>query len=226
MRFKKMEDPWESISDLMTGLMMVFLFVTMAYIVIQKDMVYRYEQVRSEIYNELSEEFPQDEIKGMGAHIDASSMAIVFDDKDLCFEKGSAQLTPKYQAMLNNFFPRYIKVLENSKYKDEISEVLIEGHASREWNGDANSDVAYFYNMKLSQDRAMNVLQYTYNIPALQDKKEWLREHVSATGLSYKKAQDASGTSDRRVEFSVRTTSEELMNQRWRELFGGKKDTE
>lgn len=220
MKLHKIDDPWESISDLMTGLMMIFLFVSIAYIAIQKQEYKHYNQVRLEIFSELKEAFPEETLHGMGAHIDQASMAIVFDNQDLCFEKGSSQLTPQYQEKLNEFFPKYIAVLENSKFKDEISEVLIEGHASREWNGDPDSDAAYFYNMKLSQDRAMNVLTYTYHIPTMASKKAWLRAHLSANGLSYREAQDNSGASDRRVEFSIRTTSEKRMNERWTELFG------
>lgn len=219
MKLHKMEDPWESISDLMTGLMMIFLFVSIAFISMQQKTVEDYNQTRLDIYNDLAKEFSEKELSSMGARLDKETMAVVFEEPDMYFVKGQSYLTPKYSAMLSNFFPRYIAVLTREKFQGKISEIRIEGHASREWAGDPNSDAAYFYNMKLSQDRAMNVLQYIYSIPALQSKKEWLREHVSATGLSYRQAKATGNAVDRRVEFRVRTNAEELMK-----LYGTKID--
>ena len=50
-------------------------------------------------------------------------------------------------------------------------------------------------------------MQYVFGIPALADKKEWLRENVITNGYSFGKA-GGSGDAERRVEFSFVTTAE------------------
>ena len=84
----------------------------------------------------------------------------MFVSPSVFFASGDSAVNPQFREVLAEFFPRYVKVLE--KYSAEIVEVRIEGNASLEWSGDDNSNDAYFYNMKLSQDRAFNVLQYIF----------------------------------------------------------------
>ena len=104
-------------------------------------------------------------------------------------------------------FPRYIKVLTLPEFNGKISEIRIEGYASLEAGENRNSDSDYLRNMELTQSRARNVLQYVFGIPALADKKEWLRENVITNGYSFGKA-GGSGEEERRVEFSFVTTAE------------------
>ena len=50
------------------------------------------------------------------------------------------------------------------EYKDGIAEIRIEGHTSSEWFDTVGLDMAYYNNMKLSQDRSRNVLKYALEI--------------------------------------------------------------
>ena len=45
---------------------------------------------------------------------------------------------------------------------------------------------AYFKNMELSQARTRSVLEYTIMMPAVNNERNWLIEHITANGLSYK----------------------------------------
>jgi len=58
---------WVAVSDLMAGLMMVFLLVAVAYMVILeretekiKEVAILYQQLRDELYQDLYEEFKED----------------------------------------------------------------------------------------------------------------------------------------------------------------------
>ncbi len=64
---KKTEDHWMSISDIMSGLMIVFMFIAVTFMFQvqneqrQKDeMIYNYAVVKQEIYHALFEEFKND----------------------------------------------------------------------------------------------------------------------------------------------------------------------
>ncbi len=48
------------------------------------------------------------------------------------FSYGSLDLNEKYKAILESFIPRYIETLY--KYKDQIVNVLIQGHTSSEYS--------------------------------------------------------------------------------------------
>ena len=206
---------WESVSDLMTGLMMVFLFIALSFLYQIEQNKNTYLETKREIYADLSKEFSQEELKGWGAIINPQTMAVEFKEPDVLFDVGASALKPRFQEILNSFFPRYVAVLKSDKYKGKISEIRIEGHASKEWDGDAASDAAYLYNMKLSQDRARNVLQYVFPRAGQKDDKEWLKPYITANGLSYGHASD-NAENDRRVEFRVLTDAE----QELRKLYG------
>lgn len=134
-----------------------------------------------------------------------------FQNPDVLFETGSSRLRPAYQAVLADFFPRYLRVL--GRFRDSIEEVRIEGHTSSVWNSSTDSDVAYFKNMRLSQDRTTATLEYLQGLPELAPERDWIRRHVSAIGYSSSRLiRDSAGSEDevrsRRVTFSVVTNAE------------------
>lgn len=202
---KKSADIWESISDLMTGLMVIFLFVCIAFLTQLKDTVNKYEKVRNAIHQDLINEFNPEDIARLGARID-DDLRVVFVAPSVFFDVGSSVVNQDFQNKLAEFFPRYVKVLE--KYNDEIVEVRIEGNASLEYNGDVNSNAAYFYNMKLSQDRAFNVLQYVFSLGAMQEKRQWMIDKLRANGASYSKADVQNAGASRCVEISIHRNAE------------------
>lgn len=204
---KKAFHVWESISDIMTGLMMIFLFISLAFLFELKMETSGYAEIKQQIYVDLCNEFKEEELEKWGAEINRDTTAIYFKSPDIHFAKGDSNVSPKFQAILKDFFPRYLAVLEQEKYEGKIAEIRIEGHASREWNGDPSTDEAYFYNMKLSQERARNVLQYLFQLPEVKEKKSWMRDTMTANGYSYSRAGEDNDFA-KRVEFRVVTEAE------------------
>ena len=103
-----------------------------------------------------------------------------------------------------------MQVLE--PYKKSINEVRIEGHTSSAWHN-ASDDVAYFENMRLSQDRTRSVLQYIYLLPHIAANKEWVKLHLAAVGLSssrlvYNQYGYEDYQASRRVSFRVITNAD------------------
>ena len=56
------------------------------------------------------------------AEIIRDSLTIRFREPRVLFEIGQAKLKPKFQNILKDFFPRYIRIL-NSGFEEEISEI-------------------------------------------------------------------------------------------------------
>ena len=93
----------------------------------------------------------------------------------------------------------------------------IEGHTSSEWENEIDPGKAYIENMRLSQDRARNVLNASLDL-VKGPEKVWLIKHLTANGLSSSKlVKNENNLEDkaasRRVEFRVRTKTEERLNK-------------
>jgi outer membrane protein OmpA-like peptidoglycan-associated protein len=212
------EEHWIAVSDLMSGLMIVFLLISVMYLVIveQKNeeierVVVLYEDLREELYKDLYAEFEQD-LPRWGAQLD-EDLRLRFTNTDLLFELGESSLRNEFAAIIDDFFPRYLAILSSDQYRDEIKEVRIEGHTSSAWSQAEDSDEAYMRNMALSQARTRSALGYIIDLEAVSHEKQWLRERLTANGLSSSQLitrGDGSEDEDRsrRVEFVVVTDAE------------------
>lgn len=217
-----------SVSDLMAGLMMVFLFVSVALMrdaMIERDKIKEvavtYQENQQAIYIALIDEFESDLAK-WGAEIDRESLSFNFESPEVLFANGRADLTDEFQQILDNFFPRYLAVLD--RFKENIEEVRIEGHTSSRWNHDTSASDAYFNNMRLSQARTRTVLSYVMDLPPIVNlHAQWVKKHVAAVGYSSSKIvlDELTGQEDeqksRRVSFRVITNAETQI----RKILGG-----
>lgn len=200
------------VSDLMAGLMMVFLFISvsmMRYALIERDKIKEiavaYQHTQVAIYDALMEEFRKD-LMAWGADIDKDTLTVTFQSPDINFSNNSTRLTQRYKNILSDFFPRYLQVL--LPYRQSVSEVRLEGHTSSRWRRETSLDESYFKNMALSQERTRSVLTYVYSLLQHKEDREWVKAHVAAVGLSSSKlkltdtGEEDEGKS-RRVTFRV-----------------------
>ncbi|MBB1125647.1 OmpA/MotB family protein [Thiospirillum jenense] len=211
------EEHWLSISDLMSGLMIIFLFVSIALMrdaMIERDKIKEvavaYQESQVELYEALMREFRND-LKTWDAVIDRETLAFEFKSPDVLFDVGKISLKPAFCTILDSFFPRYLKVLFS--FREAIDEVRIEGHTSSQWNIETPLDEAYFNNMELSQGRTRSVLNYVYYLPAVTDERPWIKANIAAVGFSSSRIiMDTLGQEDqersRRVSFRVMTNAE------------------
>jgi len=217
------EEQWISISDLMAGLMVLFLFIAISYmkdIVIEKNQIEEvkkqieevaitFEDTQERIYKKLYMEF-RDDLPLWKASIDQPTLTISFQEPSVLFDSQSSQIKPVFKLILRVFFPRYLKVLD--EFRASIEEVRIEGHTSSEWKGAVTQDEAYFKNMELSQDRTRAVLKFVLQLPTIKSYKTWAKQTITANGLSSSKPILVSGSENRfqsrRVDFRVRTNAE------------------
>ena len=211
------EDHWISISDLMSGLMVIFLFIAISYmkdIVIEKNRMEQiavtWNETQESLYLDLYKEF-KDDLEKWNASLDRQTLSVRFHEPSVLFDSGQDDLKKNFRSILDDFFPRYINVLQD--FKGDIDEVRIEGHTSSEWEGARDAFDAYFKNMQLSQDRTRAVLQYCLNILPGEEEKQWAIKTITANGLSSSKPviinYEENIDLSRRVEFRVKTKAEE-----------------
>ena len=165
--------------------------------------------VRAELVEDLKEEFDDSDLK---VSVDEKTGAITFD-ASILFDYNKSVLKESGKEFLSKFLPRYADVLLSDKYKDNISEILIEGHTDTEGK--------YLFNLELSQKRALAVADFCLddNSGIVDDEQlEALRELTSATGKSYSNpVLDEEGEVDmeasRRVDFLFRLKDEEMVRE-------------
>lgn len=218
-RMAASEDHWIPLSDLMTGLMVMFLLIAVCYMVqVEADaeriktVAVAYTDTRDALYEALRREFSPD-LPRWHAQLLRQDLMIRFSDPDILFAEGSSELKPAFRQILDDFIPRYVRILTSPQFRSVISEVRIEGHTSSGWSGARSSDDAYLHNMELSQARTRSTLLYALELPPVRGDVDWLRRLVTANGLSSSRPiLEASGQEDvvrsRRVEFKIRTDAE------------------
>lgn len=206
---------WLSVSDLMAGLMVIFLFVAITYIrpILNqqktiREIVVAWHESEVNLYNDLLQEFEND-LPRWNAELDRPTLSVRFKEPDVLFDAGATSLKPAFREILDDFFPRYLATI--SKFRDSVAEIRIEGHTSSEWAFETSADDAYFLNMNLSQGRTRQVLEYCLRMPEVADETKWARSTITANGLSSSQPILVDGHEDRRrsrrVEFRVRTNT-------------------
>ncbi len=220
-------DFWISYSDLMASILIIFIFLFISKLF---DMQVIYDAYTQKVEEQKESETQYNDPEGatdgitttreeitskLQESFNESNLEIIIDEntgdirlKDgVLFKSGESNLIPKGKDFLNEFIPKYFNtLLEDPSIKDEISEIIIEGHTD-----DVGS---YIYNLKLSQDRAYSVTEYILNNSYNTNRKNQLEDILTVNGKSFSiLIRNEDGTVDRdksrRVEFKFSLKEEE-----------------
>ena len=213
---EKSDDTWISAADMMAGLMMIFLFIAIIYIRNIGQYFDEINDVQSELCSSLNAEF-RAESEQWNMTICESGLLIRFESETY-FERSRSSLTPEFRRILSIFVPRLFDVLW--EYEDQLSEVRIEGHTSSRVRPGDTAISGYLYNTELSQDRSRNVMAFalaSLRNKSKQDQLAWSYRNLTAHGMSSSDPILKDGQEDfarsRRVEFRIRTTAQDKLNE-------------
>ena len=134
-----------------------------------------------------------------------SDGTVRFNKPENQFDTGSAILKEQFKHDLDEFIPLYLRVMELPQFKGKIREIHLDGHTSAIWNSTTSLKDAYFLNMRLSQDRTVNTLQYVLSSPAVQSEYNWYQKHTVSNGYSSSRPRvdNPIAQENQRVEFKV-----------------------
>lgn len=235
MRRRKIQDTgeastyWLSVGDLMASILIIFILI-FAYQVLkvnervkkienyekfEKDMelfeelqeaVKEKTTIKNKVIEKLQMKFKEENLK---IDINPSTGAIKFD-AEILFDLNESKLKPKGQEELRKFIPVYTKLLlQDSDIKDEISQIIIEGHTDNKGS--------YIYNLGLSQERALNVAKFIFTEITDIPNKELLEKYITANGRSYVNTiiedEKVNEEKSRRVEFQFKLKDEESLRE-------------
>ena len=196
---------WITMTDLMTGLVLVFI-VMFFYAFVSNHM----EQVKQELAKEHANKVLQETLKNekLEATVDPVSGIVKISDLEL-FDVNSYKLSAKGKAYLDKFTPAYFNSLFKNDYLDKnIDKIVIQGHTdSQTFKGKYSDDEQYMKNMDLSLKRAYEVANYMTNTPYNKQNGDKLRKMIIVEGASFSNPIIVKGKEDfaksRRVELKL-----------------------
>ncbi len=147
------------------------------------------------------------ETLGNNINIDKNSGALRLSS-NILFDRGSSTLKEESKTQLKYAFEEYIGALvSNEAIRPYLERIVIEGHT--------DSDGSYLYNLKLSQERALAVMNYLLSLPIAQ--KYDLKKYLVASGRAYQDRIMHNGVEDkeasRRIEIKFQLKNEDAMQE-------------
>lgn len=174
---------WIALADLMTGLMAIFLALSIAILIqMQNTQI----QIAEDVTNALKQH--NIEIKA-----DEKTGDIVLTEQ-VSFDVGQAVLTEQGKETLNRFIPIYAKAIFGTltlEQQKRIKRLLVEGHTDTTGND--------LFNMDLSNRRAYAIIAHIHAMPNFEYKDKLL-QNMTVVGRGQN---DATGEhdKDRKVMF-------------------------
>lgn len=179
---------WQSYSDIMAALLLVFILIWAVAMFQVKDAESKIQEAKKELdkqkatiaLQEVKLKDAQEKITNVvgmrGDLIKALKSALLNSDlsdsisidgntgavilkSSLFFKSDSAQLTKKGTDFLDKFWPTYVDTFLDDDFYDKVSEIIIEGHTDSTGK-DTPKLSRYMYNLDLSQKRAFAVAKY------------------------------------------------------------------
>ncbi len=247
-------DYWMSYSDLMAGMLLVFILMLVAAmfenqnsieakerelrekeatLVMQEKRLEEKIQLNRSLrkqYDELHTDVSQ--VLGIREKILArlkerfenSNSQISFDDatgavrlgSSVLFTEGSSKLLVQGQVTLDETMPDYFEaLLGDPELRHHVAQIIIEGHTNSNYSGSQSARDGYLFNLRLSQDRAYEAMEYILGSPENQKYDPF--NILAANGYSSARPiKLTDGTEDkarsRRIEIRFRLKDEEALN--------------
>ncbi len=178
-------DSWASYSDLIAGVLLVFIFVTAL-----KDT--QIEKLRDRISEPVAELqgwkraldqlCADQELLGKGLRLDCDTGVIELPDR-LLFDNASKQLKPEGQTLLRDVVPLVLGKLRNQSAIWRRVKIEVRGHTDPRT---ATGEDPYLVNLGLSAQRAENVLLFMASDHGFSDlDKADIRDRSVASGAAF-----------------------------------------
>lgn len=179
---------WIALADMMTGLMAIFLALSIAILSMQQDKKDAIILAVSDTLKKTLEE------KGIPANIDKTTGRLIVSEKTN-FDYGAATLKEEGKQNLDIIMPLYANAIFGltPEQQSRIDRIVIEGHTDRMGS--------YTSNMALSSQRANAILAHVDSMPEFAYKQQFLQK-LTAVGRGENDAitpDEVANTDDRNV---------------------------
>ena len=127
-----------SLTDLMTSLMVIFVLLLVATL---NNATAEGENTRNQIVVELMKHLQEFAPKGVQVEKDLRDplvLLVLVPENSLNFETNEYKIPPKGHEFLTRFTPRLVETTCNSRFRQQIGSIVVEGHTDSNGNDDIN----------------------------------------------------------------------------------------
>jgi flagellar motor protein MotB len=216
MRARERQDHLSSsFTDLMSSLVVIFILLFLAFVHEQEG---RQESVKDKLLAELQQQLKEANLDRENIKKDGDAVVIIVPEGLMNFETGKSDLKDGGKDFLRRYIPPISRLLVGD-FHDDIDSLIVEGYTDRQRAPGASEEQGEAYNLKLSQERSMKVveealhdLEGTDRIP----ERQFFLDRLSASGRGEQMAIQQGGSENnpqfRRVIFRIRVRSSALQD--------------
>lgn len=204
---------WISISDLMSGLLIIFILTLSLYMLIfsQKTAeLTENNQMRKEIIHEIAGKI---EKQGFIVKVDDDNGVIRLPER-LLFRSGHAELEEDGQRLLSALGHILFDVLSKDKYNGKVDTVFIEGHTDNVKIGSKIRE-KFASNWELSAQRAINTWKFL-EVPLDKLRNSKGQQLFSVSGYAASRLLSnlpSNSSAQRRIDFRISMTPPTLLGK-------------
>ena len=194
-----------SFTDLMTSLMVIFILLLLVFL---NNRASVNTAVTRSLLDEMKKKLEPAGFTNIALDPnDPYTIVVPVSGEKLTFLSNASALKPEGEAFLREMMPKLAAVVCADTYRSSVDTVIVEGHSdSAPYRGISVAE-SQALNLKLSQDRAMEVVQKSLiSLSGAPGERGCLLEKLSANGRG---EQDLEATADksRRVVLKIRVNS-------------------
>ncbi|MBD3841374.1 MAG: TolC family protein [Campylobacterales bacterium] len=178
----------------------IILLAIFAFITLHAQTIH--EKLQEDIQNEF-----KDDLKVWNSNFVKSNLSITFTNSHLYFTKDNSQLSDKFQVIIADFTPRFLKIIE--QHKQYIQKVQILSYTSSESRFGVTKQDKYLRNLLVSQQRADTLLRFMSHMESLDKNLKNILENnffsvgKSSDDLIFNKDGSENKGLSRRIIFSI-----------------------
>ncbi len=199
-----------SLTDLMTSLMVIFILLLLVFVhrTASKDAVVTDILLKKLRHDLIPQGFNEKTIRPDPR--DRNAILVIVPDRLMNFESGKSTLRPDGELFLKSYIPEFAKVLCSDEFRASIESIVVEGHTDMHPYVGRSADESQNLNLKLSQDRSMEVVKKTLsNLTGMGLERGCFLEKLSASGRG-EQEQEATPEESRRVILKIRVKASDL----------------
>jgi chemotaxis protein MotB len=134
---------------------------------------------------------------------DPFTILVIVPNDLMTFESGDFKLKVEGRTFIDREIPNLAQIVCSDEFRQNVDSIVVEGHTDQHPFRESSAEDSQGKNLKLSQDRSIQVVQYSLN--ALRGKAEYdcFLEKLSASGRGEQDLEDTPERS-RRVIFKIR----------------------
>jgi flagellar motor protein MotB len=193
-----------SLTDLMTSLMVIFILLLLVFVhrsagqgpAVTKLLM---EKLRLEL---SPQGFNEKTIRPDPR--DPNAILVIVPDRLMNFETGKSTLRPEGEQFLKTSIPKFADILCGDEFRANIESIVVEGHTDTHPYATQTAEESQNLNLKLSQDRSMEVVKSALSdLAGMEAKRGCFLEKLSASGRG-EQEQEATPEESRRVILKIR----------------------